>query len=195
MGRKGGTTFWAQVTATPIFDDNNRLVGIIGISQDISVQIETLNAIRESEEQNRLLFEKSPDALFLMDELGRVLRVNQAGETITGLSSRQLVGRTMSQAGLLQGEEIALFEDALAQALQMKNNYFTIELLLRHSHQDTRDVEAQINPIKIHGRIQYLTTMRDVTTEHKAAEVMQQANLEMQRAFCAERRIPREHEP
>jgi PAS domain S-box-containing protein len=183
MGKKDGTAFWAQVTATPIFDDSKRLVGIIGISQDISFQIETLNAIRESEEQNRLLFEKSPDAVFLMDEQGRVIRVNQAGEAITDLPARQLAGRTLSQAGLLQGDERALFEEALVQAQELKSNYFTIELLLRRGHRETRDVEAQINTIKLQGRLHYLITMHDVTTERKAAEVLQQANLEMQRAL------------
>jgi PAS domain S-box-containing protein len=47
--RRDGTVFSAFVTDTPILDDNGELVGIIGVSKDISERKQAEDALRENE--------------------------------------------------------------------------------------------------------------------------------------------------
>lgn len=52
--RRDGTTFPVQVTRSPIHDDKGRLIGIVGVSSDISMRKRTEAALAHSEERLRI---------------------------------------------------------------------------------------------------------------------------------------------
>ncbi|MDY7015821.1 MAG: PAS domain S-box protein, partial [Cyanobacteriota bacterium] len=59
LQRKDGATFYAIVTDSPIYDESGTLIGIIGVSRDISDRRKTEEALRRSEEHLRLSLEAS----------------------------------------------------------------------------------------------------------------------------------------
>lgn len=58
--RRDGTTFLAHVTDAPMFDAEGNLSGVVGISFDIDAKRHEEEALRESEDRFRSLFEQSP---------------------------------------------------------------------------------------------------------------------------------------
>ena len=60
--RKDGTTFPVMVTDTPVLDEQGNLVGLIGISADITEHKQAEEALRESKERFRITFEDAPPA-------------------------------------------------------------------------------------------------------------------------------------
>jgi PAS domain S-box-containing protein len=61
--RKDGWTIWCEVSCSGMFDAGGGFAGIVGVTRDISERRRAEEALRESEEKHRLLFETSQDAM------------------------------------------------------------------------------------------------------------------------------------
>ncbi len=62
---KSGSHIWAK--ASPLYDSAGEIIGAIESLRDITERKKTEEAIKESESKFRLLFERSADAMFLLD--------------------------------------------------------------------------------------------------------------------------------
>jgi two-component system cell cycle sensor histidine kinase/response regulator CckA len=70
-----------------------------GTSQDITERTRAEEALRESENQHRTLFETTTQGVMYMDEKGQIVTANPAAERILGLSLDQMQGRTSMDPG------------------------------------------------------------------------------------------------
>jgi PAS domain S-box-containing protein len=183
MIRKDGTTFPILVNATLINDESGRYFMSRSAVFDNSERKKAEQALRDSEEQNRLLFEESPDAVILLDEAGRVVRSNHAFEAISGYTAKQLIGHTLASLGMLSAAEAGQLAATVTRALQSSVDFASVELKLKRSSGEVRSVGVRMFGLKLFGRQHYLTTIRDITVEKQAAENLRFANAEMERAM------------
>jgi PAS domain S-box-containing protein len=65
--RKDGWTIWCEVSCNGMFDAGGVFAGIVGVTRDISERRQAEEALRESEEKHRLLFEASQDAMMTLE--------------------------------------------------------------------------------------------------------------------------------
>jgi PAS domain S-box-containing protein len=100
--RKDGSILPIEVVTTMLQDAAGRVVGIIGVTRDITEQHQAAEALRESETKFRTLFEAMAEGVALheviYDERGiavdyRIISTNPAFEKHTGLKSEQVIGR------------------------------------------------------------------------------------------------------
>lgn len=93
MRRKDGRVFTASSNIRVIFDEYGSPTHIEGFVEDVSDQKRMHEAIRESEERFRGIFEESPIGISLFDDLGRLINTNQACLDIFGVhNSSEVVG-------------------------------------------------------------------------------------------------------
>jgi len=78
MKRKDGSEFPAYVTNAPIYDSQHQLVGIIGVSSDITERRQAEILIMESEAKYRTLFEQNMAGVYQSDANGVILNCNNA---------------------------------------------------------------------------------------------------------------------
>ena len=78
MVKMDGTLFWAHLILTMDQDGDNGPVVCRIVMSDITDRKRTENAVKESEEKFRLLYEKAPLGYQSLDEHGHFLEVNQA---------------------------------------------------------------------------------------------------------------------
>ncbi len=105
-GRPG----YHQITASPVFDDEGRIVRIVETSREIT---ELVMLKRETEEMARRysqIFEAVHGIITIKDLQGRYQLVNPRAERLVGLSQDQMVGRT---AGDIFAPEVARTIDHL----------------------------------------------------------------------------------
>jgi PAS domain S-box-containing protein len=99
--RKDGSTFWANVLITALWDDDGELRGFAKVTRDITAR-------KEAEERERLLaqeraareratdiLESISDAFYAVDRQWRLTYVNRRAEELWGRSRNELLGKNV----------------------------------------------------------------------------------------------------
>ena len=89
--RKDGSTVWMEVTVKGIRDANGRLIGIHGVSRDITDRKRTEDALRESEDRYRQITENSLVGIFIHQD-GKAVYVNPRLAEILGYTREEMIG-------------------------------------------------------------------------------------------------------
>jgi PAS domain S-box-containing protein len=85
-------------------DNEGRVIEVAGTVQDVTERKQAEEALRRSEEDHRLLFDQTPDGIFVADAQCRYLDVNPAGVRLLGHSRDEIRGLTI--ADVIAPEEI-----------------------------------------------------------------------------------------
>ena len=137
------------------------------IARDISVRKQAEEALRQSEERYRLLFERAPDVIFALAPTGAIMSLNHAFETITGWPPAQWFGRPFQQ--LIHPDDQTRAGELFQLVLGGKRAP-TFELRVGTAAGGHRDVEFTGFSSQLSGgRIEVQGIGRDIT-ERKAAE-------------------------
>jgi diguanylate cyclase (GGDEF)-like protein/PAS domain S-box-containing protein len=94
---KDGTRIWTEEKMTFLRDPDGKPIGILGISRDITDRKKTEEALKESEERYRNLFEESRDAIVITDGEGRFLELNGAALDLFGYSKEEIMDLNFGQ--------------------------------------------------------------------------------------------------
>lgn len=91
---------WLSTTKMPIKDDSGQVIGIVGISRDITQLKLAEEKLRENEERLRILFESSPDAIVLLDPHDEdvswpIVDCNRKFCEMNGFTRDELIGQSI----------------------------------------------------------------------------------------------------
>jgi PAS domain S-box-containing protein len=99
--RKDGTALWADVAASPVRDEQGRVVGALGMLTDITDRKAMEATIRRSESLRAVVYNSVADVLFCVavepGERFRFVSVNRSFLEATGLSEDRVVGRAVEE--------------------------------------------------------------------------------------------------
>lgn len=86
---KDGRVIWVATNGMPIMDSNGNLVGYRGSDTDITEHKLAEEALKESEERYRKIFENSIEGIYLVTPEGKYLSVNPAFVNMLGYDSTE----------------------------------------------------------------------------------------------------------
>jgi PAS domain S-box-containing protein len=98
---------WVRVTYTPHRDQNGEIQGLVVLVNDISEQKRTVEDLKKREEQFRLLFENSRDALLVIDDEGCFLDLNETAAELIGYSREKLLKMNIMEIPTPETENLA----------------------------------------------------------------------------------------
>ncbi len=137
---------------------------------------DTDKLLRESEKRFRSLFENSPDAVFVEDLDGTVLEVNSAACRLHGLTSDELIGKSVLElVPPDKREEVARDFPGLSQG-----EYGQVDGYSWTSDGYAVPVEIRAGPIDYAGKPAVLLQVRDITHRKKAEEALRRAHDELE---------------
>ena len=91
--RKDGTSFPAQYSSRPIFDERNRLIGAVVTFRDISARREAERTIAGLRRQNDYVLNSAGEGIFGLDLEGRHTFVNPSAAKLLGYEISELLGQ------------------------------------------------------------------------------------------------------
>ncbi|MGB8543674.1 MAG: PAS domain S-box protein [Candidatus Acidiferrales bacterium] len=145
---------------------------IYAIGRDVTKLKQTEQALRLSEERNRLLFESNPHPVFVYDcATLAILDVNQAAIANYGYSREELLTLTMKD--LRPPEDVPALINVLAALPDSSQGYG----VWRHRKKDGTPLHAEItsNPIIYGGKNARLVVATDVTERKETEEALRRS--------------------
>jgi PAS domain S-box-containing protein len=163
--------------------EGDKVVAVTVGARDITKRKKAEEALKESEQRFKTLFECAPDGIYLNDMNGIFVDGNKAAEEITGYKREELIGSNFAEPGLLSPEEIP---KALA-GLEKNRNYKSTgpeEFTLIHKDGSHVPVEIRTFPVRIGDEILALGIARDISERKKAEKMLRDSEEQFRVTFA-----------
>jgi PAS domain S-box-containing protein len=166
--RKDGSTVWLENIVKAIRDPGGAVVGIHGVSRDISARKQTEDTLRESESRYKSLFKNNHSVMLLIDpDSADIVDANPAAICYYGWSLEELTAMKITDINILA--EGHVFQE-IEKAKSEERRRFIFQHRL--SNGDIRDVEVYSGPIELHGQKLLYSIIHDITDRIQAEEAL-----------------------
>ena len=119
---KDGSTIWAEVKVAFLRDQNGQPVGIIGVTRDISERKRIEQALQESENKYRNIFENIQDVYYRADMEGKLVMASPSGAILLGYASiEEMLGTDIAQSFYAIPQNRSAFLSALSEKGKVDN--------------------------------------------------------------------------
>jgi two-component system CheB/CheR fusion protein len=177
--RKDGSVIDVSVTFSPILDATGAIVGISGISRDITQLVRARQEIAEREERIRLLLDSTAEAIYGIDLTGTCIFCNAACARLLGYDSpAALIGRQMHPLAhhtRADGTSNAPEQSPIYQAMRHREGAHVDDDVLWRADGTSFPAEYWSHPIFRGGEvIGAVVTFLDITERRKAEEEIQE---------------------
>ncbi|MFP7723568.1 PAS domain S-box protein [Lysobacter sp. A3-1-A15] len=178
---EGGSETWTHSRAVPVLDAHGDVVEWFGLARDITKARTAEEALRDSEQRFRSVFEQSTGGIAQVDLQGRFVLVNDRYCDIVGRPREQLLAMRMQD--LTHPDDVPQNVNLFAQVAQGLIPDFTIEKRYLRPDGSAVWVQNAVSAIRgPDGRVRYITAVVADITYLRTAE-------ENQGALAAQRQL------
>lgn len=161
--RKDGGEVWTETSNRPVFDSEGKVIGIEGISRDVTQRKLAENALIDSRESYRSLVEQHPEGIVIADATGKIVFINQAVLRITRIEHEsEIIGQNIMK--FLTPEQQVRSATRVQQVRQ--GQYAPFEVIqLVNTRGDIIEMESRPAKYQYQGEESLLIFLRDITAE------------------------------
>lgn len=174
--RKNGEHFPARLAITPKLGRQNKHLGLLIISKDISDKVHLAEKLKASwiytqtqEEKFHGLLESTPDATVIVDRNGVILMVNTQTEKLFGYDRNTLTGK---QVEVLVPERFQHIHPGhrhkFSNEPQLRPMGIGLDLYGLRADGKEFPVEISLSPLHIEGELLTVAAIRDITRRQRA---------------------------
>jgi PAS domain S-box-containing protein len=172
-----GEDRWLDLIVSPIKDKLDETTGFRGLARDVTERKRFEEALRDSEERYRLLFESTPQPIWVYrEDTLRFLAVNEAATRTYGYSRDEFLSMTIN--------DIRAQEDIPTLMIKNDPNDLVISSPWRHKTKtgQTIYVEISSHPVVFDGKNSKLVIVNDVTERKLLDEKQQRLHTSLQQS-------------
>jgi diguanylate cyclase (GGDEF)-like protein/PAS domain S-box-containing protein len=168
--RKDGAKIWISINAHSVRDKSGGILYYEGTNEDVTRRKESQEALRESEERYRTLFDNANDAILLLRK-ETIVDCNARAAAMLGLAREEIIGRSVveltppCQPDGTPSRQMGI--EKIGSALEGFPQSF--DWVYRRSDGALFDVEVSLNALTVKNERLVLAIVRDVS-ERKAVE-------------------------
>lgn len=164
----------------PIKDEKGSVIGILGIFWDITESKRIEEALRESEEKYRALFEATPMGIGIADLKGNIFDGNQSMQEMTGFTLEEL--RTIGVGALYVDPNE---RKSLLKTLQETGRVYDWEVRLKRKDGTIYYALLNVDLLELKGHKVLLTTARDITERKRMEEELRKREHFLSNVFAS----------
>src|SRR5215217_6652859 len=162
-----------DVRYSPLTDERDNVLGVIGVATDITDSRRAEVSIRESEERYRELFENANDIIYTHDLRGNFTSLNRSGERITGYSREEAI--LMNVADVIAPDYLNLAREMIAhKASEKVSTVYEIDIITKDGRRVRLEVSTRLiftdgKPVGVQG------IARDLTERKHSEEILRES--------------------
>ncbi len=168
--RKDGSEFWNELTVSPVFSPEGRLINFVGLQVDVTHEHREREARHESEERFRQLAESIGDVFWIAAaDGGQILYTSPAFETVWGIEAAEVYRNAGRWHESLHPED----RQRVMQAVRTRNHSggYVIEYRIVRPDGEIRLIKDRAFPVyDSEGRIYRMAGLAEDITARRAAE-------------------------
>ncbi len=176
--RADGSEFPVEISLSPIDTEEGRF--IIAAVRDVAAR-------RQAEEMFRGLLESAPDAMVIVDRLGKIRLVNSQTEAVFGYSREELIGERLEKlVPERYGEIHPKHRTSYFEEPRVRRMGGGLELFARRKDGSEFPVEISLSPLETEDGILVNAAIRDVSEMRRTeaiarmAEELKRSNAELE---------------
>jgi PAS domain S-box-containing protein len=173
---RNGSVRWINQRNVLLTGEDGQPIALEGILTDITARKRAQEALRESEEKYRTLFNQSISGIYLHDFEGRILDVNEMACAQLGYSKEELLKLTLFDIHSHEEDTINLPKEEILQLWRLwePGDRFTIEAEHRHKDGTVIPVEVSTGVIRYGDKEYILAIVQDITERKQAEEALRE---------------------
>ena len=172
LKRKSGENFPAEITTT-FHRENDEVVSVTSIVRDITERKRAEEALRESEERHRAVFEQAAESAVLVDaETGALVDFNDKAHENLGYTHEEFEKLQISDFEVIESPEVV----ATHIERIVKEGSGVFETKHRTKSGEVRDVHVSSRAISLGGKPFCLSLWLDITERKRAQERLEQSH-------------------
>lgn len=163
---------WVQANAQLKFDSDKNPISVLGTLIDITEKKNDDEALLQSEEEFRSIYENASSGIPLIDIKGRILKTNKRFQEILGYSERELKKLTLTD--VTHPDDKAKTEKSLNTLINGTKSHIDLEIrYVKKTGQELICHTAISAPIGVNGKPSFLVaSLTDVTEQKRAQEIL-----------------------
>ncbi len=175
--RKDGKRLYASLETSPMMDDAGDYTGALAVVADITERKRAEEALKKSEAKFAIAFNSSPEMMVIGSlKEGRLVDVNSAFLERTGHSREAVIGRTVTEIGMIGEAE----RDRIRSAVEEKGSVQGLEVRDRTKSGAERITLVSAAAISIEDEPCMLVIISDVTDRKRAEEALRASEARFQ---------------
>jgi len=157
---------WFSSHLSPVIE-SDEVKNAVLILSDITERKQAEEALRESEENYRVIAHSSIDVIFVVDRFGKQLFLNNSIERVLGYKVEEAIGRSFIE--FLPKECVATYQSQL-ESIFLNKQIGSFVTQVYHKDGYLIDVEINFKLVKLKGENVGQGTLRDISAKKRAEE-------------------------
>lgn len=169
--KKDGSEFPISLSTTIIREKLNEPIALIGVARDITERRGTEKVMREYAEQYRTIVSSTMFGFLLVNEMGKILDVNDTYCNLSGYSREELLNISIAD---LEAQDKP---EEVAKRIQLVIKAGTEQFESKHKAKDGRTFYVEVSLGYLSSQRQFISFIRDITDRKRAEEeILSQKN-------------------
>ncbi len=180
MKMADGKYHWVSATKVPVKDKNGQIVGLVGISRDITERKKARDAIEESQQKLKRIFKKNPEPAVYLDKNSHIIDINPRFTDTFGYTLDEIKGKHINKV-LVPDENI---QEAVMLDEKAKEGYLYFDTYRKRKDGTLIPVSISAAPIAVNGELtSYFALYKDISYQKKTEEDLQKSKQKFERMF------------
>jgi len=166
------TEHWVSTTKVPWYNSEGKIIGVIGITRDITERKKTEETLKKSHQEFASLFRNSPEALVYVDEESNILDINSQFTKLFGYTLEEIKARNVNDGMIHPQDKMEEAKNLYQKSLS--GSYSNYESVRKKKDGFLFPVIISSSPVEIEGKHKgRIISYRDII-EIKKNEKLQQ---------------------